>query len=390
MRILFTGGGTGGHIYPIIAVAREIQRILPDEYLPPSFWKNEKKPEKLELFYIGPKDEISSVLLAEEGIKFKGVVVGKVRRYFGFLAISQNLVDVLFKIPIGILQSLFYIFFLSPDIIFSKGGYGSLPAVISGWLLQVPIFLHESDIAPGAANRFLSRFAIEIFVSFPIQKTECFSPQKMISLGNPIRREILEGSKEDAQILFKFIEKKPIILILGGSQGAQRINEIVLQILPELLMNYEVIHQVGPKNLKDIEAETSVVVSEELKKYYHLFPFLNEQELKGAYAAADLIISRAGSGSIFEISATGKPSILIPLPSSAQDHQIKNAYVYAEAGAALVIEQANLTPHFFLEKLKYLFSHPDELEEMAKRAGEFSRPRAAQMVAEYLIGYLFQ
>ena len=390
MRILFSGGGTGGHIYPIIAVAREIQRIFPDEYLPSSFWKNEKKPERLEFFYVGPKDEISSVLFTEEGIKFKGVIAGKMRRYFGLLAFWQNLIDIIFKIPLGILQSLFYIFFLSPDIIFSKGGYGSLPAVISGWLLQVPIFLHESDIAPGAANKFLSRFALEIFISFPIQRTEYFSPQKMISLGNPIRREILEGSKEEAQTLFKFVGKKPIILILGGSQGAQRINEIILQMLSELLINYEVIHQVGPKNLKDIEAETSVVVSEELKKYYHLFPFLNEQELRGAYAAADLIISRAGSGSIFEISALGKPSILIPLPNSAQDHQIKNAYAYAEAGATLIIEQANLTPHFFLEKLKYLFSHPDELEEMARKAGEFSKPRAAQMVAEYLIGYLFQ
>jgi len=389
MRMLFAGGGTGGHIYPIIAVAREVQRIFPDEYLPASLWKSEKKPERLELFYIGPKDEISSVLLAEEGIKFKGIITGKVRRYFGFLAFWQNLVDVLFKIPLGILQSLFYIFFLAPDIIFSKGGYGSLPAVINGWLLQVPIFLHESDITPGAANKFLSKFAIEIFVSFPVQKTEYFSPQKMIFVGNPIRREISEGSKEEAQTLFRLIGRKPIIMILGGSQGAQRINEIVLQILPELLINYEIIHQVGPKNLKDMEAETSVVVSEELRKYYHLFSFLNEEELKGAYAAADLIISRAGSGSIFEISANGKPSILIPLPNSAQEHQIKNAYAYAEAGAALVIEQANLTPHFFLEKLKYLFSHPDELGEMAKRAGEFSKPRAAQMVAEYLIGYLF-
>ena len=132
------------------------------------------------------------------------------------------------------------------------------------------------------------------------------------------------------------------------------------------------------------------MVSEELRKYYHLFPFLNEQELKNAYAAADLIISRAGSGSIFEISAAGKPSILIPLPSSAQNHQIKNAYVYAEPGAALVIEEPNLTPHFFFAKLKYLFSHPEELEGMGRKAKEFSKPRAAQLIAEYLIEYLLQ
>jgi len=377
MKILFTGGGTGGHIFPIIAIVRELRRVFPD-------------PEKLEFYYIGPKDEISSILLSQEGIKVKRVLSGKIRRYLGFLAILQNFIDVLFKIPLGTIQALFYIFFLAPDLIFSKGGYGSIPALISGWLLAVPIFLHESDIAPGIANRFLSRFALEIFVSFPVKQTEFFPPEKMISVGNPIRKELLEGSKETAKGTFKLTGEKPVILVLGGSQGAQRINDMLLQILPQILLNFEIIHQTGLKNFKEVETEANIVMSKELKKYYHPFPFLEETKLSQAYQAADLVVARAGSGAIFETSAAGLPSILIPLPESAQNHQVKNAYLYAETGASLVIEEENLTPHFFLERLKYLFSHPEELKKMTEKAKEFSKPRAAQVIAEYIVEYLTQ
>ena len=377
MKILFTGGGTGGHIFPIIALAREIRKTFPE-------------PEELEFYYIGPKDEFSSILLSQEEIKVKRVLTGKIRRYFGFLAILQNFIDILFKIPLGVIQALFYIFFLAPDLIFSKGGYGSIPAVISGWLLRVPIFLHESDASPGMANKFLSKFSLEIFVSFPVKETEFFSLEKMISVGNPIRKELLEGSEKEAKATFKLAGEKPIILVLGGSQGAQRINDMLLQILPEILLDFEIIHQTGPKNFNEVKAETDIIITKELKKYYHPFPFLEEVILGQAYQIADLVVARAGSGSIFEISALGLPSILIPLAEAAQNHQVKNAYSYAENEACLVIEESNLTPHFFLERLKYLFSHPEELEKMKRGAREFSKPRAAQVVAEYIGEYLTQ
>ncbi len=372
MKILFTGGGTGGHVLPIIGITREILRIYPQE--------------KIQFFYIGPKDEFGEIFLSHEGIKVKRVLSGKIRRYRDWKSISQNLVDCLFKIPVGVFQAFFYIFFLAPDLIFSKGGFGSLPGVIAGWVLQIPIFLHESDLTPGLANRFLSRFSLEIFVSFP--KTEWFPPKKMILVGNPIRREILEGSRERAKKLFKLSDKKPVILILGGSQGAQRINDKILEILSELLTNFELIHQCGEKNFKEVRAEAKVVITKDLKEYYHLSPFLKEEELKHAYQAADLIVSRAGSGSIFEIAAVGKPSILVPLPEAAQNHQVKNAYSYAENEACLVMEEANFTPRFFLEKLKYFFAHPEELEKMQKGAKEFAKPLAAKITAEYLVSYL--
>ena len=372
MKILFTGGGTGGHILPIISVTREMRRMYPDK--------------NIQFFYIGPKDEFGEIFLSHEGIIIKHVLAGKIRRYMDWKSAGQNLVDCLFIIPAGIIQAFFYIFFLVPDLIFSKGGFGSLPGAIAGWFLMTPIFLHESDITPGLANRFISKFTSEIFVSFP--KTKWFPPSKMILVGNPIRKEILEGQRAKAKKIFELSNEKPIILILGGSQGAQRINDKILEILPDLLKDFELIHQCGEKNFKETQAEAKVVITKDLEKYYHLFPFLKEEQLKHAYQAADLIINRAGSGSISEISAVAKPSILIPLPEAAQNHQVKNAYSYAENGACQVLEEANFTPRFFLEKLKYFFARPHELVKMEKAAKEFAKPEAAKTLAKHIIDYL--
>ena len=179
-----------------------------------------------------------------------------------------------------------------------------------------------------------------------------------------------------------------MILVLGGSQGAQKINDIILAILPEILTDFELIHQTGEKNFKQVKAEAQVVISQELSQYYHPLGFLKEIEMREALAVGDLVISRAGAGSIFEIAAGRKPSILIPLAISAQNHQVKNAYTYAENGATLVMEEANLTPHFFLEKVKYLFSHPEELEKMSQSASQFAQPDSAKILAEYLLNYL--
>jgi UDP-N-acetylglucosamine--N-acetylmuramyl-(pentapeptide) pyrophosphoryl-undecaprenol N-acetylglucosamine transferase len=381
MKILFTGGGTGGHIFPIIAIAREIRRIkfsILDQA--------KEKKEALALSYIGPGDPFGEILLTQEEIKTKSILAGKIRRYFTPLSLIQNFFDIFFKTPIGILQAFFHIFFLAPDLILSKGGYGSLPAVLAGWILGIPIFLHESDVAPGFSNRILSRFAALIFVSFP--KTEYFPLPKIVLVGNPIRREILKGSEEEAKKIFNLKRDKPLILILGGSQGAQRINDLILAIFPQLLENFEIIHQCGEKNFKEVRAEANVVMNAEQQKSYHLYPFLREKELSCAYKACDLIVCRAGSSSIFEIAAIEKPSILIPLPEAAQNHQLKNAQNYGQQGAALIIEETNLTPHFFLDRLEYLFSHPEELEKMKKVAIRFSQPEAARIIAQDIIGYL--
>lgn len=374
-KIIFTGGGTGGHIFPLIAIHQEIMKKISAQ-------------DDFEFYYIGPKDNKYSKFITEIKIKERNIWGGKIRRYFSFKSFFLNIVDVLFKTPISIIQAFIHIFLISPDLIFSKGGYGSFPVIIAGRLLGTPVIMHESDIIAGSVNHNLSRMAIEIFVSFPSDKTLNLPAKKIISTGNPIRKGILLGSRDKAKKLFNLTFKKPVILILGGSQGAKRINDLLLEILPDLLENFEVIHQCGENNFKDLNNETKALIKKELITYYHLYPFLNEKELANAYHVAELIISRAGSGSIFEIAAVEKPSILIPLPEAAQNHQTKNAYAYAEKKACMVIEENNLTPYFFLDRIKYLLDRPHELEKMKQGAKSFAKPRAGELIAYYIYEYL--
>ncbi len=373
MKIVLTGGGTAGHIIPLVSVVREI--------------KKNHSEKNIDFYYIGPKDDFALNLLSKEGVEIKTVFAGKIRRYFSF----KNIVDILFKLPIGLLQSFFHIFIISPDLIFSKGGYGSIPVVLTGKILFTPVFLHESDVAPGLANRIAGRLSLEIFTAFPAEETGDFPAEKMLSVGNPVRKDLLEKCGRDtAKRVFQLTGEKPVILVLGGSQGAQRINDKILVVLSDLLGDFEVIHQTGDNNLDQVEAEAEAVVKENLRKYYHPFSFLSERELACAYQSSDFVISRAGAGTIFELAALGKPSILVPLEGSAQNHQVRNAYAFAEQGAAVVMEEENFTPHFLLERIKTLFSSKEKLEEMSKKAREKAKPDAALIIAEYLVSYLTQ
>jgi len=369
-KILFTGGGTGGHVFPIIAIAQEMSR----------------KDSDLNFSYIGPKDFCSSTFMGKEKIKTYYISCGKIRRYFSVNSIISNFIDVVFKIPFGIFQAFLVMFFTMPDIIMSKGGFGSVPVVIAGWLLRIPVFLHESDIVPGMANIICSKFSEKIFVSFPISQTEFFPKEKMIETGNPIRNGILGGNKEEAQKLFNLTYEKPVILILGGSQGSERINEEILEILPDMLKEFEVVHQTGLSQFKRVKGESAAFVSEDAKKYYHPYFFLDEKEMKHAFAASDCVVARSGAGSIFEIAATKKPSILIPLPESAQNHQVRNAYAYADTGACVVLEEGNFTHHFFLEKLREVLR--DHAENMKIAAEKFSKIDAAEKIAKNILIYL--
>lgn len=371
MKILFTGGGTAGHIYPLIAIVREI--------------KKGSKSQNIQFYFIGPKDNFSRALLEKEGFIVKTIFSGKMRRYFSF----ENIIDC-FKFPLGVLQAFFYIFVISPDLIFSKGGYGSLPAVIAGKIFSTPIFLHESDAVPGLANRIAGKLALEIFTAFPVEKTASFPANKMVCVGNPVRNDVFSGMATKSNELFKITGGKPIILIIGGSQGAQFINERIISVLSELLENFEVIHQTGENNFEQTVREADLMMHSGQKEYYHPFGFLNESELQFAYNKADIIISRAGAGSIFEIALAGKPSILVPLASSAQNHQLKNAYAYSEKGAAIVMEEENFTPRFLIERLKSLFNSPVKLRDMSQKAKEFSKPDAANVIAYYIMAYLSQ
>ena len=372
MKILFTGGGTGGHILPLIAIAREIRKA--------------QGTSSISFAYLGPKDDFSRILLSQEGIKVQTILAGKLRRYLTTKSILQNIVDVLFMFPLGLLQSFGKIFTFSPNLMVSKGGYGALAPAIAAWIMRVPIFLHESDVSPGLANKIVGKFATHIFTSF--KNTEIFPKKKMTVIGNPIRKEILSGSKQEAKRIFKLQGGKPVVLISGGSQGAQKINDTLLNILNKTLGEFEIIHQTGEKNFKQLQAESKIIIEKGREMYYHPVPFLKEPELRHAYQVTEIIVSRAGSGSIFEIAALGKPSIIIPITHSAQNHQIKNAYAYEKTGACVVLEEANLTPNFFLEKLRYFISHQEDTDKMRTAALAFAKPEAANVLARLIIEYL--
>jgi len=380
MKIVFTGGGSGGHLFPLISIIREFKKV--------AVQKGEKIEREviLSLYYLGPVDKFSKELFEKEGVKVVNIISGKIRRYLTPLSLFQNFFDILIKIPLGIIQSFFWLFLKAPDLVFSKGGPGSLPVILSSWLLQIPLFIHESDAIPGLNNRMAAKFAQEIFISF--QETEGFPKDKIFLVGNPIRNELLQGSLEEGKRLFNINMERPVILILGGSQGATRINDLIINILPEWLQEFDLIHQVGRENEENIKKEVELLLSPELRKHYRIFGFLDEDYLKHALKIAHLIIARAGSGTIFEIAAAGKASILIPLPEAAQNHQLKNASILAKNKAAIMIEQANSTPHFLLETAKNLLGDPEKLKTLALNALEFAKPKAARIIAEYLFAYL--
>lgn len=368
MKILFTGGGTGGHLFPIIAIVRELRRLNTDS--------------NFSVDYIGPNDKNNLFQLEQENINIHTIAAGKLRRYFSL----SNVIDICFVIPFSIIQSFFLLLAIRPQLVFSKGGTASVPVTLSAAVLGIPIFLHESDVVGGLSNQVSGKWARKIFTSF--EKTEGFDLARTIPVGTPIKKELLEGSSVSAKELFDLSLTKPVLMVWGGSQGAEAINDLVLSTANELLQRYEILHLCGKTHYKDMQSQTPYVIAKELQKNYHLYDAFNEVQLKHAYAAADLMVSRSGSASIFEMAALGKPSILIPLPGAAGDHQSKNAYQYAKTGAAMIIDQGNLTPHFFISKVDFILSQPEKMEQMRQAALAFARPLAAKSIAREILEYL--
>ncbi len=368
MKILLAGGGTGGHFFPLIAVTRSIYKI-----------SELQRIGKIEIFFMSD-DPINNDLLLINQIKFIKIPAGKMRRYFSFL----NLID-LFKLIFGIIVSFFKIYSLFPDVIFSKGGYASFPVLLSARFLKIPIIIHESDSIPGIVNKWSGKWARSVAISFA-ETAKFFKQEKTIFTGNPVRQQILGGNEAEAIQKFDLEERVPVVLFLGGSQGAEKINENVLEILPAILKNFQVIHQTGSKNFNDVFERSKIILNKfELTHRYHVFPFLNEGELKNAAKATSLVVSRAGAGSIFEIAAWGLPSILIPISDSAQNHQRENAYIYAGNGACEIIEEENLKPHLLLAQIEKILYDNNRREKMSLVAKNFSMPNASDLIAQEII-----
>lgn len=370
MKILFTGGGTGGHFYPVIAVAEALHdRVVERRIITP------------ELYFMAP-DAYNERALFDNDLKFIPVTSGKVRRYFSLLNITDA-----FKTLFGCIKAVFKVYSIYPDVVFGKGGYASFPALFAAKLLRIPVVIHESDSHPGRVNAWAGKFARKIAISYPTaaQYFGKKNQDKIAYTGNPIRPEIAIPLTNGAHEFLKLEAKTPVVFILGGSQGATAINDVIIEALPDLLNRYQIIHQTGRANLEEIQSTSGVILKDHPYKYrYHPFDYLNELAMRMASGVSDIIVSRAGS-SIFEIAAWGIPSIIIPLPTSVSHDQTTNALAYARTGAASVIEESNLHAHILASEIDRIYNSPEIKETMRTKAKAFSRLDSASIIADAIL-----
>ncbi len=367
MKIVFTGGGSGGHFYPIISIAEEINKIV-----------KENKLVKPELFYIS-NSPYNPGLLYENDITFKKVTAGKLRIYFSVL----NLLDI-FKTFFGVLSAIWQLFKIYPDVVFSKGGYASFPTIFASRILRIPVVIHESDSVPGRVNLWAGKFAKRIAVSYK----DCgkfFDKSKVAFTGNPIRAEIASPLSVGAYEFLGLEKDVPVILVLGGSSGSEIINNSIIDSLNLLLPKYQIIHQTGKNNIEVVKKTADVVIKDKnLKSRYKPFDYLNLLAMRMSAGIASIVVSRAGS-TIFEIASWGVPSIIIPITNSNGNHQRENAYAYARTGACEVIEENNLTSHLLSQEIDRIISNKDVNTKMKDSTAQFVEKESARKIATEIL-----
>ncbi len=371
MKIVFTGGGTGGHFYPLIAVAEQVRAIA-----------RERRLVAPKLYYVAPSAFDTDALFENEMV-FIGCPAGKWRRYFSL----QNFSD-LFVSASGFVSALLTLFRIYPDVVFSKGGYASVPVVLAARVLGIPVFIHESDAKPGKANIMASSFAYRIAVAF--DSAVAFFPAKVrdrvARTGIPIRAAIMMPEPEGAAQELSLDPTVPTVLILGGSSGARAVNDVVLSGLAELVDAANIIHQTGKDNFAGVSGTAKVILEKSASaQRYHPFAYLNTLSMRRASGAADLIISRAGMTSVAEIALWKKPAILIPIPESVSHDQRTNAYAYAHTGAAVVLEEQNLSPHVLVSEVRRILGDAALRADMSAKSSTFANADAGRIIAEELI-----
>ncbi len=320
-KIILTGGGSAGHVTPNLALLPQLQA------------------EGIEVHYIGTADGIERTIVSERSdITYHVISSGKLRRYFSW----KNFTDP-FRVLRGMFQARRIMREVKPAAVFSKGGFVSVPVVIAAHGKHIPVVTHESDYTPGLANKINAKFADKICVSF--EDTLSHVGAKGVHTGTPIRPELYEGDKARGLSFLGFDDKKPILLVMGGSLGAAAVNDAVRAALPKLLLSYDIVHLCGKGKVEESLAQPG----------YRQFEYVNE-ELPDVLAATDIVVSRAGANAVFEFLALSKPALLIPLPRSAsRGDQILNAGYFARKGFAMVLEQESLTPETLLDAVNDLY-----------------------------------
>ncbi len=334
-KIVLTGGGTAGHVTPNIALLPTLQEL------------------GYEVHYMGSYDGIEKKLIADFDIPYYGISTGKFRRYFD----PKNFSDP-FRVIKGYSEARKILKELKPDVVFSKGGFVSVPVVRAAASLKIPCIIHESDMTPGLANKLCIPVADKVCCNFP--ETLALLPEgKAVLTGSPIRRELAQGNKIAALDMCGFTSGKPVIMVIGGSQGATSVNQAVRQALPKLLTDFQVVHLCGKDKVDNLLLKV---------EGYKQFEYL-KSELKDIFAMADIVISRAGANAICELLALHKPNILIPLPAaSSRGDQLLNAKSFESQGFSIVIDEDYLTENLLIEKVQELYCSKHEFIDTMKQS----------------------
>ena len=364
MRILISGGGTGGHIYPALAVARELRARYDAEIL-----------------YLGDANGLETQIVPAAGLPMVTITAGKLRRY-----LSRRTFTDLARVPVGMMQALRHVQHFAPDAAFTSGGYVSVPAGIAARIESVPLVMHQQDVPPNLANRLLTPFATRISVSFA-DSLRYFPRRRTVLAGNPVREEILAMVDADSATYkrqFDLSPDLPVLLVTGGSQGARHLNQVVVDALPELLMRCQVIHVSGNLTYR----ETSQAAAHQLAPLpalaarYKLYPYLNE-EMPAALAASDVALCRSGASTLTELAALGLPSVLVPLPPGfTGSPQAVNAEMFRKAGAAEMVLDRDLTPKTLGAALYPLLDNAARRTLMASAVRTLGHPAAAATLAD--------
>src|SRR5215211_2630809 len=366
LRLAITGGGTGGHVLPALAVADELRR----------------RDALADLSWIGSREGVEGQAAAEAGIQFVAIPTGKLRRYMSL----RNLTDAA-RVPLGVVAARRALTAFRPNVILSTGGFVSVPAVVAARGIA-PVITHEQTAILGLANRINARFADVLAVSH--RQTESLAAQlhsRVVVTGNPIRVGLTAGDRRRGLQRFGFDDAIPVVYVTGGARGASPLNQRIAALLPDILDRTQIVHQTGPLSANSDAsnlAQRRESLPETVRNRYTVVEFLRD-ELPDVYAAADLVVGRAGAGTIAELAYVGLPAILVPLPGARGDEQTVNARVLAEAGAAVVINQQDATPTRLEAEILGLLDDPDRRARMASAARSVARPDAAARLAEELL-----
>ncbi len=363
MRVVIAGGGTGGHTSAGLAVAEALSRGGAD------------------IHWIGSRDGIESRRAPEAGLPFHPIRTGKLRRYWD----RRNVSDLVVNVPAGLVQSWSLLRRLRPAVLFSTGGFASVPPALAARALGIPLVVHEQTAVLGLANRIAGRFATRVALSFP-GSGGGLPADRLVITGNPVRPGLLGGHREAALAAFGFDATLPLVYLTGGAQGSHRVNRAAAEALPRLLELCQILHQCGDNAETGDHRwlqERARALPPRLGARYAVRPYVGA-ELRDVYAAAALLVGRSGAGTVNECCNLGLPAVFVPLPGAGGDEQTANARLVEAAGAAVVLPQAELSPERLVDVLTRLLADRVELAAMGTRARTLATPEAAERLARLI------